>query len=64
MADRKSPKEQQAEGMMDKAKGKAKEAAGAITDDNRKRAEGQLEQSKGEAKKKVGDAREDARKKI
>jgi uncharacterized protein YjbJ (UPF0337 family) len=64
MADKKSPKEQQAEGLMDKAKGKAKEAAGAITDDNKKRAEGQLDQSKGEAKKKVGEARENARKKI
>ena len=39
MADKKSPKGQQAEGMMDKAKGKAKEAAGAITNDNKKRAD-------------------------
>ena len=64
MSDRKSPKEQQAEGMMDKAKGKAKEAAGAITDDNSKRAEGQLDQAKGEAKKETGEAREELRKKI
>jgi uncharacterized protein YjbJ (UPF0337 family) len=64
MADKKSPKEQQAEGMLDKAKGKAKEAAGAITDDNRKRAEGQLDQAKGESKKKTGEIREKARENI
>lgn len=64
MSTDKSPKEQQAEGMLDKAKGKAKEAAGAITDDNRKRAEGQLDQAKGEAKKETGEIREKARKNI
>jgi uncharacterized protein YjbJ (UPF0337 family) len=64
MADRKSPKEQQAEGLKDKAKGKAKEATGAITNDNKKRAEGQLDQAKGEAKKQTGEARDNARKKI
>jgi len=64
MATDKSPKAQQAEGMVDKAKGKAKEAAGAITDDNRKRAEGQLDQAKGEAKKETGEIREKARKNI
>jgi uncharacterized protein YjbJ (UPF0337 family) len=64
MADKKSPKGQQAEGMMDKAKGKAKEAAGAITNDNKKRAQGQLDHAKGEAKKQTGKARENARKKI
>lgn len=64
MADRKSPKGQKAEGMMDKAKGKAKEAAGAITDDNRKRAEGQFDQAKGEAKKQTGEIRDKARKNI
>jgi uncharacterized protein YjbJ (UPF0337 family) len=35
---------------MDKAKGKAKEAAGAITGDEDKKAEGQAEQRKAEAK--------------
>jgi len=64
MADKKSPKAQQAEGMLDKAKGRAKEAAGAITDDNKKRAEGQLDQAKGEAKKKTGEVRENLREKI
>ena len=34
---------------MDKAKGKAKEAAGAITGDEDKKAEGQAEQRKAEA---------------
>ncbi len=58
------PKKQQADGMMDKAKGKAKEAYGAIAGDSQKRAEGQFDQAKGEAKKKVGEARENVRKKI
>ncbi|MDX1530190.1 MAG: CsbD family protein [Rhodothermales bacterium] len=62
--DKKSPKEQQGEGMLDKAKGRAKEAAGALTNDNKKRLEGQADQAKGEAKQKVGKAREEARKKI
>ena len=35
---------------MDKAKGKAKEAAGAVTDNEDKKAEGQAQQSKGEAR--------------
>ena len=40
------------EGMvkMDKAKGKAKEAAGALTDNEDKKAEGRAQQSKGEAR--------------
>ena len=62
MADKKSPKEQKAEGMKDKAKGKAKEAYGAVANDTSKRAEGQKDQVKGEAKKKMGEARDDARK--
>ena len=35
---------------MDKAKGKAKEAAGAVTGNEDKKAEGQAQQSKGEAR--------------
>jgi uncharacterized protein YjbJ (UPF0337 family) len=54
----KTPKEQQAEGVKDKAKGKAKEAYGAAANDTEKRAEGQKDQVKGEAKKKVGKARD------
>ena len=56
MADK--SKKQQAEGMKDKAKGKAKEAAGAVTDDKEKKAEGKKDKAKGEAKKKAGKARE------
>lgn len=56
MAD--DPKKQQAKGMKDKAKGKAKEAAGAVTDDEKKKAEGKKDKAKGEAKKKAGKARE------
>ena len=50
--------------MLEKAKGRVEEAAGALTDDNKRRAEGRLDQAKGEAKKKVGEIREKARKKI
>ena len=64
MADKKSPKGQQADGMKDKAKGKAKEAYGAATNDTSKRVEGQADQVKGEAKKKTGEAREETRKKV
>ena len=64
MADKQSPKGQQAEGMKDKAKGKAKEAQGAVTNDTSKRVEGQKDQMKGEAKKKTGEARDEARKKV
>ena len=64
MADKNSPKGQQADGMMDKAKGKAKEAQGAVTNDTGKRAEGQKDQMKGDAKKKVGETREDVKKNV
>lgn len=50
-------KKQKAEGMKDKAKGKAKEAAGALTDDERKKAEGKADQAKGEAKEKAAETR-------
>ncbi len=55
MADAKKNK---TDGMVDKAKGKAKEAAGALGNDNSKRAEGQKDQLKGEGKKKFGEAKE------
>ena len=64
MADKQTPKEQQADGMLDKAKGRAKEAYGALTDDTSKRLEGQADQVKGEAKEETGQAREKIRKKI
>ena len=60
----KDPKKQQAEGTLEKAKGRAREAAGALTGDQKQKAKGQVEQAKGEAKKNVGKARENVRKKI
>jgi uncharacterized protein YjbJ (UPF0337 family) len=39
---------------MDKAKGRIKEAAGAVTGDEEKKAEGQSDQTKGTAKEKKG----------
>jgi uncharacterized protein YjbJ (UPF0337 family) len=40
------------EGAMDKAKGRAKEAAGSLTGNKDKKAEGQADQDKGTLKKK------------
>jgi uncharacterized protein YjbJ (UPF0337 family) len=47
-----------AEGAMDKAKGRAKEAGGSLTGDESKKAEGRSDQRKGKAKKKKGAARD------
>ena len=52
------PQEDRADGTLDKAKGRAKEAAGALTGDRKKKAEGQKDQAKGEAKKQKADAEE------
>jgi uncharacterized protein YjbJ (UPF0337 family) len=46
------------EGAMDKAKGRAKEAAGSLTGNKNKRAEGQADQDKGTLKKKKGAAKD------
>jgi uncharacterized protein YjbJ (UPF0337 family) len=46
------------EGALDKAKGKAKEATGAVTGDEEKKAEGRSDQTKGTAKDKVGKAKD------
>ncbi len=51
---RKSSTQDKNEGMLDKAKGKAKEAAGAVSGDEAKKAEGQKDQTKGTAKDKKG----------
>ena len=45
------------EGALDKAKGKAKEATGAVTGDKAKKSEGRSDQNKGTAKDKLGKAR-------
>jgi len=46
------------EGAMDKAKGRAKEAAGSLSGNKDKKAEGQAEQDKGTLKKKKGAAKD------
>ena len=46
------------EGALDKAKGKAKEATGAVTGDKSKKSEGRSDQNKGTAKDKLGKAKD------
>jgi uncharacterized protein YjbJ (UPF0337 family) len=46
------------EGAMDKAKGRAKEAAGSLTGNKNKKAEGQADQDKGTLKEKKGAAKD------
>ena len=55
---RKSSSQDKGEGALDKAKGKAKEATGAIVGDEEKKAEGRSEQTKGTAKDKLGKAKD------
>ena len=50
----KSSKQDRGEGAMDKAKGRVKEAAGAVTGDKDTKAEGRSDQTKGTAKEKKG----------
>ena len=51
-------------GEMDKAKGRLKEAAGALTDDDERRNEGKADQAAGDLKEKVGKAKDWADDKI
>ena len=51
---RKSSSQDKGEGALDKAKGKAKEAAGAVTGDKKKKSEGRSDQTKGTLKEKKG----------
>ena len=51
---RKSSSQDKVEGALDKAKGKAKEAAGAVTGDKKKKSEGRSDQTKGTLKEKKG----------
>jgi uncharacterized protein YjbJ (UPF0337 family) len=46
------------EGALDKAKGRAKEAAGSLTGNEDRKAEGQADQDKGTLKKKKGAAKD------
>jgi uncharacterized protein YjbJ (UPF0337 family) len=50
----KSPAKDKTEGALDKVKGRAREAAGALTGDESQKAKGQGEQVKGTAKNKKG----------
>jgi uncharacterized protein YjbJ (UPF0337 family) len=51
-------------GEMDKAKGRIKEAAGALTDDDDRKNEGRADQAAGDLKEKVGKAKDWAEDKI
>lgn len=51
-------------GEMDKAKGRVKEAAGALTDDEDTKREGRTDQAAGETKEKVDKAKDWAEDKI
>lgn len=54
----KSSREDRNEGMVDKAKGRMKEAAGAVTGDEGKKSEGRSDQRKGRVKEKKGSAKD------
>ena len=51
---RKSSSQDKGEGALDKVKGKAKEAAGAVSGDEAKKSEGRSDQTKGTLKDKKG----------
>ena len=53
-----SSREDKQEGKMDRAKGRAKEAGGALTGDKGKKSEGRADQRKGKAKEKKGAAKD------
>ena len=55
---RKSSRQDKNEGAMDKAKGRAKEAAGSITGNKDKKAEGRADQDKGTFKDKKAAAKD------
>ena len=55
---RKSSAQDKGQGALEKAKGKAKEATGAVTGDKEKKAEGRTEQTKGTAKDKLSKAKD------
>jgi uncharacterized protein YjbJ (UPF0337 family) len=54
----KSSREDKNEGAMDRAKGRVKEAGGALTGDKGKKREGRSDQRKGTAKEKKGDLKD------
>ena len=54
----KSSRDDKNEGAMDRAKGRVKEAGGALTGDKDKKSEGRSDQRKGKAKDKKGKAKD------
>jgi uncharacterized protein YjbJ (UPF0337 family) len=54
----KSSGQNKGEGALDRLKGKAKEATGAVTGDKAKKSEGRSDQDKGTAKDKLGKAKD------
>jgi uncharacterized protein YjbJ (UPF0337 family) len=54
----KNSNQNKAEGAMDKAKGRAKEAGGSLTGNKDTKAEGRADQDKGTLKKKAGAAKD------
>ncbi len=54
----KSSRDDKNEGAMDRAKGRVKEAGGALTGDKDKKSEGRADQRKGKAKEKKGDLKD------
>jgi len=53
-----SGKEDKDEGAMDRAKGRIKEAGGALTGDEKPKREGRTDQRRGRAKQKKGDLKD------
>lgn len=47
------------EGLLDKAKGKVKEAVGDATNNDQKKAEGQVQKEKGDVQERTGDIKRD-----
>jgi len=54
----KSSRDDKNEGAMDRAKGRVKEAGGALTGDRDKKSEGRADQRKGKAKEKKGNLKD------
>ncbi len=54
----KSSRDDKNEGAMDRAKGRVKEAGGALTGDKGKKSEGRADQRKGKAKEKKGNLKD------
>jgi uncharacterized protein YjbJ (UPF0337 family) len=55
---RKSSTQDEGEGALNKAKGKAKEATGAVTGNKAKKSDGRSDQTKGTANDKMGKAKD------